>query len=378
MTAAKLRERHLARKLRIITGLILFLYTTGHLLNLAIGLNSVAVMDEWRLIFRLPWANTAGRTVLLAAIMTHVVLSLHTLYSRNTLKMSATDMVQFTAGLAIFPLLVPHIVGIRLTAELIANYQPSYRTLLHFFWIQNPFEGLRQILVLVFVWIHGAIGLLTYFRLQSWWSRFGKIINPLMVMVPVAALLGYVEAGKEVIATSPEYVPTPPGDEVLAVLNTISTTKWVIIPGYLIIVLLVVIARYIRLRNQAHTTEIHFVDGPVITAKIGANLLELAIANDVPQANLCRGRGRCGTCRVIISDAQNEPSPPGELEKTTLKKVGAGPDERLACQVKPMEGKLTVERLVPPHVQPEALNATFGTRREAGTVTEIKVTEASR
>ncbi len=347
------------RSIRIITGLVLFLFATGHLLNLALGLQSVELMDSWRGFFSAPWTNPVGSLVLLGSMILHASLSLYSLYRRNTLKMSPSDMVQFALGLLILPILIPHVVGIKLATDLIPGYEPSYKSLLHFFWIQNPLEGLRQILVLVVLWIHGAIGILTYFRLQGWWAKLGSIINPLIVIVPVSALLGFVEAGKEVIADNPNYEPFEPEGALAEALSTISSVKWSMIWVYIAIVLIVLVARYMRVRNRPYRALIQFVDGPYVDAEVGPSLLELAIANDVPHASLCRGRGRCGTCRVqIISSAEGLPLP-GELELATLQKVNAGPDERLACQLQPCEGLLTVKRLVPPYIDPKDLKSTF-------------------
>ena len=347
------------RRFRIITGLILFAFATGHLTNLALGLNSLETMDAWRGVFMAPWSNPVGGPILMGSLITHALLSLYSLYCRNTLRMSPSDMVQFASGLLILPILIPHVVGIKMAVELIPGYEPSYKALFHFFWIQNPFEGLRQILVLVVLWVHGAIGLLIYFRLQDWWVRLGSIINPLIVIVPVSALLGFVEAGKEIITANQGTELQEPTGALLEALNTIDTIKWSMTLFYVALVAVVLIARWIRLRNQTHQIEVQFVDGPLINTEVGSTLLELAIANDVPHASLCHGRGRCGTCRVLVTATTGNLPPAGKLELATLNKVGAGPNERLACQLQPDQGTLLVERLVPPYIESKDLKETY-------------------
>ncbi len=365
------------RRFRIITGLILFAFATGHLTNLALGLNSLETMDAWRGVFMAPWSNSIGGAILMGSLIGHALLSLYSLYRRNTLKMSPSDMVQFSSGLLILPILIPHVISIKMAVDLIPGYEPSYRGLFHYFWIQNPFEGLRQILVLVVLWVHGAIGLLTYFRLQDWWARLGPIINPLIVIVPVSALLGFVEAGNEIIAANPTYVLQSPTGALLETLNTIDTVNWSLIWFYLALVAIVMIARWARLRNQTHQIEVQFVDGPRINTEVGSTLLELAIANDVPHANLCRGRGRCGTCRVLVTATTGSLPPASELELATLKKIGAGPAERLACQLQPDEGALLVERLVPPYIEPKDLKATYRNLRADQPETDENTAEVS-
>lgn len=365
------------RRFRIITGLILFAFATGHLTNLALGLDSLEAMDAWRKIFMAPWSNPIGGTILMGSLIGHAFLGLYSLYLRNTLKMSPSDMVQFASGLLILPILIPHVVGLRLAVELIPGYEPSYGALFHFFWVQNPFEGLRQILVLVVLWVHGAIGLLIYFRLQNWWSKLGPIINPLIVIVPVSALLGFVEAGKEIVEANPNFALQSPTGALLEALNTINTVKWSLIWFYLALVAFVMIARWFRLRNQTHQIEVQFVDGPLVNTEVGSTLLELAIANDVPHANLCRGRGRCGTCRVLVTATSGSLPPVGELELATLKKVGAGPNERLACQLQPDEGVLQVERLVPPYIEAKDLTKTYRNLRDDQPEPDENVAEVS-
>ena len=345
----------MARNLRIITGLILFLFTTGHLINQALGLHSLELMDAWRPTIMSPWTNVIGGPLLTISLLSHALLGMASLYQRNTLKMSATDMVQFASGFLILPLLAPHVIAIKMGVDLIPGYHPTYHGILQYFWLDNPLEGLRQIFVIVAVWIHGAIGLLTWFRLQSWWSFYGKIINPLVVLIPITSLLGFVEAGKEVIAASASRLPATLSPQIIEALNTINTVKWSVIVIYTVMLIAVLIARHLRLRNRKQVANIKYIHGPMIDSPTGLSLLELSIANHVPHANLCRGRGRCGTCQVRIVSSQYDLAPPSEIEQSTLDRVGADPDMRLACQLMPSEGKLVVERILAPYSNPAEL-----------------------
>lgn len=349
----------MTRALRIITGLILFAFVTSHLLNQALGLHSLALMDSWRGFFISPWSNPVGGAILIGSLVLHGMLGMGTLYKRNTLNMAPADAIQFVSGFLILPLLVPHVVAINLGADLIPGYIPTFQGTLQYFWVLNPLEGLRQIFVVVIVWIHGAIGLLTWFRLKAWWSAYGKFINPLMVLVPVAALLGFVEAGKEVIAMSEAYAPASPSPIVLEALNTINNVKWTVLQIYAAMLVMVLIARWVRVHKNISQTNIKYLHGPQISGRTGLSLLELSIASDVPHANLCRGRGRCGTCQVRIVSSQNDLAPASALEQATLTRINAAPDIRLACQMIPDEGSLVVERIIPPYIDPDDLKNAF-------------------
>lgn len=54
----------LIRKIRLVSGLIIFAYVSGHLLNLALGLWSLKAMDAARPMFLAPWQNPIGMILL--------------------------------------------------------------------------------------------------------------------------------------------------------------------------------------------------------------------------------------------------------------------------------------------------------------------------
>jgi adenylate cyclase len=47
----------------------------------------------------------------------------------------------------------------------------------------------------------------------------------------------------------------------------------------------------------------------------------------------CGGKAMCGTCRVRVGEGGRHLPAPGLVESERLRAVGAGPDERLACQI---------------------------------------------
>ena len=61
-------------------------------------------------------------------------------------------------------------------------------------------------------------------------------------------------------------------------------------------------------------------------------------AADQPHANLCSGRGRCGTCAVRVVSSDFELPEPSPLERATLDRIGRGSDTRLACQLRLLGG----------------------------------------
>ena len=347
----------MSRTLRLTTGLILFAFITMHLLNLSMGLISLEALESSRPYFMGLWSNPVVGPLLLAAMLIHLALGLMALYKKNTLRMKAYDAVQFASALLIMPLLIPHILGLTYGAELFGA-PPSYERLLMLFWVQAPMEGLRQVLLVAAVWIHGCVGLFTWMRLKVWWPSVSPLAYPLAVAIPVLALLGFVEAGNTVIASAMEGTstlaqPSPPDDGMSMEERFIhyNSVKWTILWSYMGLVAAVLIARFVRLRSHAsQSIELSYRHGPKVSARPGQTLLEIAQLNDLPHANICRGRGRCGTCRVKIISSTSDLGSPSEMEQKTLARFDSPEGTRLACQITPGPGEIELERLLAPDV----------------------------
>ncbi len=64
-----------ARRARIASGLVLFVFVASHLVNHALGLISLAAMEAGRWAFLAVWRNPVGTTLLLTAIVVHIALA---------------------------------------------------------------------------------------------------------------------------------------------------------------------------------------------------------------------------------------------------------------------------------------------------------------
>lgn len=351
----------MTRTLRIVTGLVLFVFVATHLLNMSVGLVSLQALEQARHYFMLPWSNPVGFFVLVGSMFIHGALGLVAIYWRNTLQMTRYDLIQTISALLIIPLLASHVLGVTLAVEMF-SFEPSYQATLNVFWVQAPLEGLRQVLVVGVTWVHGCIGLFTWMRLKSWWPKAAAIAYPLAVLIPVLALLGFVEAGNQVVELSQNAVNNTTtvsveiATERAAAFEFYNTIKWSIIGMYLAIVAIMLIARKIRLRStKTGILTLSYLTGGTIRVEGGVSLLEAAQSNDVPHANMCQGRGRCGTCRVRIISSSLDLPEPSEMEQKTLAKFEAPDNVRLACQLVPAAGIIELERMLPPDVGPTAL-----------------------
>ncbi|CAN0600024.1 unnamed protein product, partial [Laminaria digitata] len=70
-----------------------------------------------------------------------------------------------------------------------------------------------------------------------------------------------------------------------------------------------------------------------------------------PRAAVCGGRGRCSTCRIRVNGPLENLSEPDESEQKVLRRVGAAPDVRLACQTR-TSSDTSVTPLLPPNATP--------------------------
>ncbi len=64
----------------------------------------------------------------------------------------------------------------------------------------------------------------------------------------------------------------------------------------------------------------------------GDTLLASCLEAGVPVASACSGRCACGRCLVTVLRGAEQLEPCAPPEKVLLGKLGAGPDQRLACQ----------------------------------------------
>ena len=72
------------------------------------------------------------------------------------------------------------------------------------------------------------------------------------------------------------------------------------------------------------------------------SLLDFALKNRIDLDHSCGGMGSCGTCRLIVVEGIELLPPRNEIEGEMAESRCFKPEERLACQNKPVKG-LVVE-----------------------------------
>jgi adenylate cyclase len=313
-------------------------------------------MEAGRSWFLALWRNPVATTAFYGALLVHFSLALWALYQRHHLRMPLAEALQLLLGLSIPPLLAVHFAGTRLAYEWY-GVQDSYAKTVWTLWHSSPVHGVRQSLLVTIAWTHGCIGLYYWLRLRQWYSRYAVLLFATALLLPVLALLGFAQAGHEIeflIARDPGWV-----DQLKRVTNALGPGEGQdlvrvhegILTGFWACIGIVLAARVIRhISERRSRVCITYPDGREVLVPRGFSVLEASRFAGIPHASVCGGRGRCSTCRVRIRAGFAALPMPGAGEKRVLDRVGAPPNVRLACQLRPA-GNISVTPLLPANAQ---------------------------
>jgi adenylate cyclase len=352
---ARLRPSGL-RQVRLISGLVLFTYITLHLTNHALGNISLDAMERGLLVQKFIWQGWIGSAALYLALATHFVLGLYALYERRRLHWTPPELAQLLLGLAVPPLLANHLAVTRV-AFTAFGLNKGYAQELYSFWIASPTLGWIQLTLLVVAWLHGCLGIAFWLRVKPWFPPLRPALLAVAILLPVLALLGYLQAGRAVVALAQDPVWRAAATATVHV-GTPQQGLWLVNlrNGFLLFdvgaLALIVLARLARagLDRRRGRISVSYPDGRRQFVPRGFSVLEASLLAGIPHAALCGGRARCSLCRVRVLCTSELP-PPEEPERRVLARLRADPARvRLACQFRPTHD-LAVLPLVPPDAQ---------------------------
>jgi adenylate cyclase len=358
------------RSVRLACGLVLFTYVGTHLLNHSLGNISLAWLERDLLVQKFIWQGWLGTATLYGALVTHFILGLWALYERRSVHWTSGELTQLLLGLCIPPLLANHLAGTRI-AFAAFDLNKGYAHVLYSLWIASPFFGWVQLTLLVVAWLHGCYGVYFWLRLQRWFEAWRSVLLSIAVLLPVLALLGYLQGGREVMTLAQDPTWRATATEFTAI-GTEGQRLWLadlrndfllFDGGALLVVLLARLARTVRER-WAGRIRVVYPDGQSVFAPLGFSVLEASRMAGIPHASACGGRARCTLCRVrVLSDV---PLPlPAEVERRVLERLGVDwRSVRLACQLRPSHD-VSVWPLVPP-----AASKAFLQRRQLHAIAE--------
>ncbi|MGJ4996631.1 2Fe-2S iron-sulfur cluster-binding protein [Bradyrhizobium sp. HKCCYLS3077] len=334
--------------LRLVSGLILFAFAATHFLNHAVGLFSLEAMDEvqeWRLLVTRSWP---GMIVLAGALLTHAALAFAKTIQRGTWRLPPWELIQLATGFAIPLLLLPHLVETHV-AHALFGVQDGYLYALALLW---PKAAWIQTALLLLVWTHGCLGLHHWLKFRSWYRLAQPLLIILAVALPMAALMGFMVAGRSVAALLSDpgmaermrEVTHWPGELDAKWLGLFKMSAWIAAAALLVAGATIVVFRHIALL-AAPKVAITFPGGATLQAAIGPTLLDSIRSHDLADPSACGGRARCGLCRVRVEKGAESLAAPSRAERAVLDELAAPGNVRLACQIRPA-APLTVTPLI--------------------------------
>jgi adenylate cyclase len=357
------------RQVRLITGLVMFVYIFSHFFNHALGNISYDAMETWLRyhvwFWRIPIVND---TLYLAAII-HFSLGLWALYQRRHFRYSTAEITQLVLGLSIPLWLAGHLGAERLSGALFGWPPFNYASALYTYWVTAPYNIAVQFISLTVAWTHACIGLYFWLRLKSFFDWAAPVLLSVAVLMPALAMIGAHHGGREVaqLAEDSEWrnenlKRVPAGQARL--ITEISLVYFPVAYGAAIgLVFAGRGLRTFRERRRGMVT-ISYPNRQVRVPK-GMSVLEASLRHKIPHASVCGGRARCSTCRIrVVGDRSKLPQPTGR-EAFVLESIGvsANPSIRLACQLRP-QSDLSVIPILPASMNAELLRK--GSRMNIG------------
>jgi len=222
-------------------------------------------------------------------------------------------------------------------------------------WVEHPESVILQSLLLVLAWAHGSMGVHFWLRFRPWYPKAAPWLRSAALLLPVFGLLGFFHAGRTFGALweDPTWRSTtfPAGIEEQN--NTVLGWANIAVGIFIFFAVSVFVGRWVRsvLQRRKGVVRLTYPQGRRVVIPRGMTVLEASRSAGIPHASICGGRGRCTTCRLRISDGRDLLPQPSTFEAGALQRIGAPPNVRLACQLRPISD-VAVFPLVPWSIGP--------------------------
>lgn len=177
------------RRLRLVSGCVLFAYLFSHLINHALGLWSLAAAESALGIAAAFWQNRVVTLVLASAAATHLALALFTIYQRRSWRLPFIEIIRLWAGFMLPLLLIRHAVAARVSYEGFGVTMTYGQTILSL--IANDAQA-WQLGLLAPGWLHGCLGLWLTLRRFPALERAKALLVALALAVPLASAGGFL------------------------------------------------------------------------------------------------------------------------------------------------------------------------------------------
>ncbi len=354
-------------RLRLASGLVLFIFVLGHFANHSLGIVSLAAMNNALYYTVDPWRTAPGTVLLSGSILVHASLAVWAVYSRTGFRMKGWEVFQLLSGFLIPVMMSAHILSARGYYEAFGLEQ-GYAYQLYVQWIGAPYRSFMVFAGLFFVWTHACIGWHYWLRYKAWYVRHQIWFFAFALLFPTLAAVGVLSAGFRVLRLSRSERWTDRlladtrelGDAPLDFLLRYEFLMLVGVAAVIAILMLIHLARwYVRNRKRGMRIEYRDIEkGHWRQFKVSDDmtLLDNLRDNDIAHASVCGGRGRCSTCRVKVERGGEALSEASTAEKRILEKIEAPDSIRLACQIRPVDDLAVTALLHPGASAREALS----------------------
>ena len=185
---------HLPRRLRLISGVVLFTYITTHLVNHALGIVSLGLAERGLEIAFTFWRVPLVTVALYGSAFVHFALALWTLYSRREWRLPLIEILRLGAGFSLPLILIGHVLATR-----VADTVFGYSTIIADLRVTG-LQGL-QLALLAPGWVHGCLGLWITLRRSRLIRRLKPLLVAVLVLVPALAALGFFRMEAEIAAS---------------------------------------------------------------------------------------------------------------------------------------------------------------------------------
>jgi adenylate cyclase len=186
-----------ARRLRLGSGLVLFAYISGHLINHALGLWSLDAAEAMLRFAMAVWQSRIGTVLLYGAAALHFSLALRSIYIRHDWRFPLIEIIRLWAGFSLPLLLIGHVATTRLALAL-QDINPSYAGT-----VTSIIAGGSQqwqIALLAPGWLHGCLGLWISLRHYDLMQRLRNGLIAAVVLLPLLSAAGFLSMTREVEA----------------------------------------------------------------------------------------------------------------------------------------------------------------------------------
>ncbi|HEY1983215.1 MAG TPA: adenylate/guanylate cyclase domain-containing protein [Xanthobacteraceae bacterium] len=327
-------------RLRLASALVMLTFVVCHLTAHSFLLVSFEDAETVLKILMYPWVTLAGTALLIAAFLVHYSNALWSIYTRRSLHLSRWEWTQLILGLCI-PLVLTFHVAATHVAKVVLDVDTFYTTVFIAQWIIFPWLGAVQVLAVILVWAHACVGIHYWLRTKRWYPNWRPLFFTIGLLLPTLALAGYVTGGNQVLreAKTAGFVQSALDDanltpEATAEIIRMTDVGWVVC---LVLVALPFAGRGLRgwYYRRRRPPMLAHANGRIVPVLAGATVLETLRANGIAHASVCGGRGRCTTCRILVTKGLDQLAAASDLEAAALSRIGASGGLRLACQIRP-------------------------------------------